>query len=519
MQDHRTRLSLIIVALVHFTGSVLPAAPSTTYGNPRPNIIFIMSDDHTSQAIGAYGSHLAELNPTPTIDRLAEQGMRFDRVFCHNSICTPSRANILTGQYSKTNGVEVLGMALPPERQYLPIELKKAGYQTAMIGKWHLNAEPAAFDFYSVLPGQGDFFNPVFRVRGPKVWPENTIQKIGYHSSDAITEQTLDWLENKRDPNKPFFLAHHYKAPHDMFENAPRYDDYLEDVTIPDPPNLRDPIGASIATQGKGAGMSKYSRWRLGERLGVDNRQDDESYFNETYQTFMKRYLRCVKGVDDGVAKLLAYLEAHDLLESTVILYTGDQGYFLGEKNLMDKRWMYEESMRMPLIVHWPKSVKPAQVNDWLINNTDFAPTLLELAGAEVPDYMQGKSFAGALKGEAKPDDWRTATYYRYWMHMAHNLEVPAHFGIRSDRYKLIFFYGLDFPESTRRPTPQTPAAWEFYDLKKDPRESVNRYEDPEYQAIIAEMKQQLFQIREELNETDTEYPDIQYIIDTHWKR
>ena len=498
-------------------GSLSDAASSDAATDNQPNIIFIMSDDHTSQAVGAYGGHLAELNPTPTIDRLADNGMRFDHVFTHNSICTPSRANILTGQYSRTNGVQILGQPLPPERQYLPIELKKAGYQTAAIGKWHLNAEPAAFDFYTVLPGQGDYFDPTFRVRGPKPWPENTIQKVGYHSSDAITELTLDWLGNERDPDRPFFLAHHYKAPHDMFDNAPRYDDYLADVTIPEPANLRQRPAGSVATEDKGSGMSKYARWRLGERIGVDTRLGDIAFFDTTYQTYLKRYLRCVKGVDDGVAQLLDYLETNDLLENTLIVYTGDQGFLLGEHDLMDKRWMYEESFRMPFIVHWPKAIQPGQTNDWLIDNTDFAPTLLEVAGVETPDYMQGKSFAAALHGEPMPDDWREAVYYRYWMHMAHNLEVPAHFGIRTDRYKLIFFYGIDFEGSGRPPKPPTPAAWEFYDLEKDPSEMINRYHEPAYQDIIAEMKVQLRDTREELNENDAAYPEIQFIIDRYW--
>ncbi len=493
----------------------LPPAQSVVDG-AKPNIIFIMSDDHTTQAIGAYGGRLAELNPTPTIDRLAADGMRFDQVFCHNSICTPSRANILTGQYSQQNGVLILGQSLPPERQYLPIEMKKASYQTAMVGKWHLRAEPAAFDYYCVLPGQGDFFDPTFRVRGDQPWPENTIQLKGFHSSDAITDLSLDWLKTKRDPTKPFFLMHHYKAPHDMFEPAPRYDDYLADVTIPSPANRDTPVGNSVATRGMGAGLGKESPWRLGERLGINPNLSDEEYRDVNYQTFLKRYLRCVKGVDDNIQRLLAYLEEEGLLENTVIVYTGDQGYWLGERDLMDKRWMYEESMCMPLIVHWPRGIPKGQVNDWLINNTDFAPTLLELAGVNTPDYMQGRSFASALRGDPQPDDWREVTYYRYWMHMAHNLRVPAHFGIRSDRYKLIFFYGVDV-KSHRSMMPSTTAAWEFYDLETDPHEMNNLYDHPEYQDQISEMKEKLRQTRIELQETDESHPDIQKVIDLHW--
>jgi arylsulfatase A-like enzyme len=476
-----------------------------------------MSDDHTSQAIGAYQSHLAPLNPTPTIDRLAAEGMRFDRVFCHNSICTPSRANIISGQYSQRNGIRILGNHLAPEKQLLPAQLNKAGYQTAIVGKWHLRVEPVAFDYYCVLPGQGKYFDPTFRIRGEKPWPDSTIQFKGKHCSDAITDLSLDWLKNKRDPNKPFFLAHQYKAPHDMFENAKRYDNYLKDVEIPSPFNRDMPLDGSIATRGMGAGMSKDSSWYLGKRLGIDPALPDDAYRDATYQAFMKRYLRCVKGVDDNLKRLFDYLEANDLMDNTIIVYTGDQGYFLGEHDLMDKRWMYEEAMRMPFIVHWPKIIPKGQTNDWLINNTDFAPTLLELAGAEVPESMQGHSFAAALRGEAKPDDWRKYTYYRYWMHMAHNLKVPAHFGIRGDRYKLIFFYGIDFKDSGRPATPQTPAAWEFYDLKADPHEMQNQYSNPEYKAIIADMKRELKRIREELGETDENYPEIQKIIDANW--
>ena len=226
--------------------------PVLSTADERPNILFIMSDDHTTQGFGCYGSRLAPLNPTPTLDQLAAEGMRFDRVYCNNSICTPSRASIITGQYPQSNGVTDLDGSIPPAKQYLPMEMKKAGYLTAMIGKWHLKDEPAAFDHYCVLPGQGDYFNPAFRVRGDQPWPKNTIQKEG-HSSDVITDITLEWLE-QRDKTKPFFLMHHYKAPHDMFEFAPRYADYLADVEIPEPDNLYDqpaPGFGSVATRGE----------------------------------------------------------------------------------------------------------------------------------------------------------------------------------------------------------------------------------------------------------------------------
>ncbi len=482
----------------------------------RPNVLYIMSDDHCAQAIGAYGGHLAKLNPTPTIDALARDGMRFDRVFCHNSICTPSRSNIITGQYSQTNGVLDLSGKLPPEKEYLPQEMKRAGYHTAMIGKWHLKNEPSSFDYYCVLPGQGKYFNPDFRIRGDKPWPRNLITKDGQHSSDAVTDIGIQWLKGGWDRAKPFFLMHHFKAPHDMFQNAKRYESYLEDVTIPEPGNLHNQPGegfGSEATRTYGAGVTKnHPSWGLGRKLGIDSKLPEPEYGKAVYQKFLKRYLRCVKGVDDNVKRIVDYLREIGELDNTVIMYTGDQGYFLGEHDFMDKRWMYEESMRMPFIVRYPKLAKAGSTNGWLINNTDFAPTILELAGAKTPNYMQGRSFAPALRGQPKPGDWRKVTYYRYWMHMAHGLRVPAHFGIRGERYKLIFFYGCD-PKGRNK----TPVAWEFYDLQKDPHEMTNEYANPEYAKIIADMKVQLKHTREELCETDEKYPEIQKIIDEHW--
>jgi len=473
-----------------------------------------MSDDHTTQAIGAYGSRLAKLNPTPVIDTLASGGMRFDRVFCNNSICTPSRASIITGQYSQANGVMVLDQTLPVKMQHLPREMKKAGYHTAMVGKWHLSAEPAEFDYYCVLPGQGKYFNPSFCTRGDKPWPKNEIQKQGQHESDAVTDISLDWLKNGWDRKKPFFLMHHFKAPHDLFENAKRYDKYLEDVEIPEPDNLFSPPSGSDGSRNMGSGIGRtHAPWKLASKLQTPKDLDDREYAKASYQTFLKRYLRCVKGVDDNVKRLLDYLRETGELDNTVVMYTGDQGFLLGEHDLMDKRWMYEESMRMPFIVYWPGKIKPGSTNDWLINNTDFAPTMLELAGIKAPDYMQGRSFAGALEGKPKPDDWRKATYYRYWMHMAHGLRVPAHFGIRSDRYKLILFYGTDVNGSQQG---RTPCAWEFYDMQNDPIEMHNQYKNPEYQPIIMQMKVQLKETRAALGENDKNKA-INAIIEDNW--
>jgi uncharacterized sulfatase len=323
----------------------------------------------------------------------------------------------------------------------------------------------------------------------------------------------------------------HFKAPHDLFQNDPRYDAYLADVDVPEPTNLHGqpaPGQGSVATRGVddaltsviGASVTRRcDSWGLGRRLGVDQSLPEPDYGREVYQTYLKRSLRCVKGVDDSVGRLLDYLRAEDLLDDTVVLYTSDQGLFLGEHDLMDKRWMYEEALRMPFLVRYPPRIAPGSTNGWLIDNTDFAPTILELAGATAPDFMQGRSFAAALNGAPRPDDWRTTIYYRYWMHMAHELGTPAHFGVRSERYKLIFFYGSDFAKVTGFPerprwgvhanadmnrfAADTPPAWEFYDLEKDPLEMRNEYANPAYREVIAGLKRALREQRQTLDETD----------------
>ena len=401
-----------------------------------------------------------------------------------------------------------------------------------MIGKWHLKKEPAAFDYYCVLKGQGRYFNPVFRIKGENPWPKNTIKKDSMHSSDAITDISLEWLKNGRDKSKPFFLMHHFKAPHDLFQNAKRYDEYLADTEIPEPDNLFNPPAGSVGSKDLGSGMGrKHSPWGLAEYLKTPDIADEREFAKATYQTYLKRYMRCVKGVDDNIKRLIDHLEETGELDNTVIIYTGDQGFLLGEHDLNDKRWMFEETMRMPFIVHWPTKIKKASVNKWLIN-TDFAPTILKIAGVETPDYMQGVSFAAALNGDQKPADWRKVTYYRYWMHMAHKLAVPAHFGVRSDRYKLIFYYGTDYirvptdreelgwgmqnNKDGNRYRKNTPVAWEFYDMENDPFEMNNLYDDPKYSEEINSLKVELKKVREELNETDALYPHIQTIVESN---
>lgn len=507
--------------------------------NKQPNIIFIMSDDHAAQAIGVYGGALSSLNPTPNIDKLANEGMRFDNAFCTNSICTPSRASIISGQYSQTNEVLDLDQKLDVAKQYLPIELKKLGYSTAVVGKWHLKNEPTNFDYYKVLPSQGKYFNPTFLEKGKGDWPKNLVKSEG-HSSDVITDISINYLKSL-DKKKPFFLMHHYKAPHDMFEYAPRYEDYLKNTEIPEPASMyNQPYFGSEGVRGKNDSLVNFIATSVSPRhttsLGKTPTNYADRFFGDisdpklathlAYQKYLKDYLRCVKGVDDNLGRLFAYLKKEGLWDNTIIIYTGDQGMMLGAHDFIDKRWMYDEAMQMPFILHYPKMIQKGEVSDLLINNTDYAPTMIDLAGGKVPDYMQGYSFKNTLEGKQQPN-WREATYYRYWMHIIHHY-VPAHFGVRTKDYKIIFYYGShyltkdEFGDEYWTKTyvgydEETPHTWEFYDLKNDPKELHNRYSDPAYKEIIKDLKLQLLQQREELNETDVNYPHIEKIIEENW--
>jgi len=529
-------LSVLCFAIIFWTSSCVEKMS-------RPNIIFIMSDDHAAQAIGIYNSHLARLNPTPVLDEFASEGITFNNCFVTNSICTPSRASIITGQYSHVNGILDLEDQLDPskhdtlrrEQQYLPIEMKKLGYETAMIGKWHLQTEPN-FGYYQVLPGQGRYFNPSFIKSGGKNWPANRVDYQG-HSADIITDLAIEWIKNRK-KDKPFFLMHHYKSPHGPFSHAKRYETYLEDMDIPEPVSMyfRDAWG-SEATRGKndslihciGSSVSPRNIYRNYVTVyHIDTTLSYDMATHLAYQTYLKKYLRCIKGIDDNLSRLFRFLKEEGLWDNTVIIYTSDQGMMLGAHDFMDKRWMYEESMRMPFIIHDPRSALAGVKTDLIINNTDFAPTLLELAGGKAPDYMQGRSFASEIYG-LPPQNWRTATYYRYWMHLEH-LDVPAHFGLRTKDYKLIFFYGEHYdPDLTGTKSMYwmdvsalirtTPPAWELYDLRRDPQELVNRYKDPAYAPVIAELKEELRQLRSDLNDTDDNFPHLKEIIEKNWNK
>ncbi len=522
----------LLLILSFFT--ILSAAAVAT-AEDRPNIIYVMSDDHAAHGIGAYGSRLATLNPTPNIDRLAKEGILFENAFCTNSICSPSRACVLTGQYAHVNGAYDLKGDVLPENQFLAIEMKKAGYETAMIGKWHLKVEPAAFDFYTVLPGQGKYHDPEFRVRGEKGWGKDLIKFEGKHSSDAITDITLDWLENGRDGEKPFFLMHHYKAPHDYFEHAERYNEYLADVDIPQPENLwleNQPHFGSIATRGyedelvphigTSIGIRNPRRSYSGDlpRLFPQDYPEDYDPSEMTpaeiktmaYNVYLRKYLRCIKGIDDNMGRLFAYLEKNDLMDNTVIIYTGDQGFMLGEHDYQDKRWMYEESMRMPFLVRYPKTIEAGIRTDAIIENVDYAATMLDFAGVEsTPEYMQGRSFKAVCETGDEPEGWKQEAYYRYWMHMAHH-DNPGHVGIRTKTHKLIYYYGANYDGGY-----QTPPGWELYDLEKDPSESVNQYENEEYAEVVSDLKTRLANRRKEIGDTGEDFPDLEAILQEFW--
>ncbi len=516
------------LALVQRTFVFADESPSSK----PPNILFIMSDDHTTQAIGTYATLLKDLDPTPTIDTLAAEGIRFDNAFCTNAICTPSRACIITGQYDHTNGVFDLNGSIRPENQTLPIVMRRAGYQTAMIGKWHLKEEPN-YDYYKVLPGQGKYFDTDFRIQGEKDWPGNTIVYPGVHSTDAITDATIDWLKRHRDPSRPFFVCHHYKAPHDYFENHPRYDDYLAEVEIPEPKSLwnKPDTWGSIATRGHDDELTPHIGTSIGRRnprrsYAVDlpkefpkefawdandpNLSDDEVK-RLAYQAYLKKYLRCVKGVDDNLKRLFDHLKSEDLFDNTVIIYTGDQGFWLGEKDYQDKRWAYDPSERMPLIVRYPKSIPAGTRSNAIIENVDFPALMMDFAGVTPPDSVQGRSFRQICETTVEPADWKQSTYYRYWMHMAHH-DNPGEMAIRTKTHKLIYFYGCDYDGGN-----QTPPAWELYDLINDPEELNNLYEDPASFAVRDQLKEELAKLRRDVGDDGSHFPKTEAVVQEFW--
>jgi N-acetylglucosamine-6-sulfatase len=491
-------------------------APAVHTGqSEQPNILFIFSDDHTTQSIGSYASdpsiptvdgRLAGIARSENIDRIAEEGARLDNCFCTNAICVPSRASVLTGQYSHETDVYTLMDAFDPERPHVGKELQASGYETAMIGKWHLKEDPSGFDHWLRLPGQGRYFDPRMKLKG-----EDEYRSYEGFSSDVITRQSIDWMRARADRDGPFCLMTHYKSCHGPFGFPPRNEELFEDIVIPEPPSLwedkshRSPgsrtYGLSIETMAGRLIQEHYGGWEPPQPL---EEMTERQVLRHAHQAFVKRYLRSAAAIDQGVGQLLDYLDAAGLAENTVVIYSSDQGYFLGEHNYIDKRWMYEESLRMPFMIRYPGRITPGTTVSDLTLNVDFAPTFLDLAGRDAPEYMQGSSFLPQLCGEDAPG-WRDGAYFRYYHHTA-NGNRPAHYGIRTDRYKLIFFYGLPLEHGDlERPTEP---GMELYDLKKDPREMDNVYEDPAYRDIAHRLEQALLEKKDELGDID-EDPEL----------
>ena len=485
----------------------------------KPNVVFVFSDDHAPHAIGAYDGWLKSVNPTPVIDRLASEGMLFVNSFCTNSICGPSRAVIQTGKHSHKNGFMNNGNTFDWNQQTFPKLLQKAGYQTAIYGKSHLKGKPQGYDDWAVLPGQGLYYNP------DMIFPDGRRRIDGY-CTDVVTDLAVDWLENKRQKDKPFMLMVQHKAPHRNWMPALRHLDLYDDVEIPEPPTLFDEWKDNAPAarlqeleidrhmdlnydlfvdltpefnQPPSQLRQDRSAWHNMKRMSPEQLEKWRAHyaprdkaFHEAkltgkalvrwkFQRYAKNYLRCVKGVDESVDNLQKTLKKLGLDKNTIVIYCSDQGFYIGDHGWYDKRWMYDESLKMPFIVKWPGVTKPGSRNTDLIQNLDYAQTFLELAGAKIPEDMQGKSLVPLLKGNT-PKDWRKSIYYHYYEYPSVHM-VPRHNGIRTKRYKLMHFYQFE-------------NEWELYDLKNDPDELNNLYDDPKHAKLQKIMKAKLEKLR-----------------------
>ncbi len=506
-QSRRSFLkSLGLGALVAGTSSSLLNAAAVP--KDRPNIIFIFSDDHAFGAISAYGGRLAKVAPTPNIDRLANEGVLFNKSYVSNSICAPARAVILTGKHSHLNGVLDNGNRLDGSQPTFTKCLQSNGYQTAIVGKWHLKSEPIGFDYWNVLPGQGAYYNPDFRT------PDGKVRVEGY-VTDIVTDKALNWLDKDRDKSKPFMLMLQHKAPHRPWEPPVKYLDLFDGVDIPEPKTLFD----NYATRGTAAheqDMTIDKTMTMGYDLKVwDDKvatkkriphhrmtpeqikdwdaalKPENDAFKKAglkgkclvrwkYQRYVKNYLRCIRSVDDNVGRVLDYLDKSGLAKNTVVVYSSDQGFYLGEHGWFDKRFMYKESFRTPLLARWPGVTKPGTVNNDLVQNLDLAQTFLDIANVPQPAEMQGVSIKPLLHGQA-PANWRKSLYYHYYEFPGvHN--VNRHEGVATKRYKLIHFYQLK--------------EWELYDLDNDPSELRNQYANPQYAPVVASLKKELIRLR-----------------------
>ena len=506
----RTFLSALCILLVCHKQSI---------ADQKPNIVFIFSDDHAPHAIGAYNGWLKSVNPTPRIDELAKQGMLFEKSFCTNSICGPSRAVIMTGKHSHKNGFMNNGNTFNWNQQTFPKILRKVGYTTALYGKSHLKGNPKGFDDWKVLPGQGDYYNPDL------ITPKGRV-RIDGHCTDVVTDLAVEWLKTGRDKTKPFMLMVQHKAPHRNWMPALRHLPLYDDIKIPEPTTLFDKwednapparhqeleidrhmdinydLFLDLTADYEGAPSQKRqdrSAWRNMKKMTKDQLSSWRAFygprdkaFHEAnlsgkelvrwkFQRYAKNYLRCVRGVDDSVGKIQDTLKNLKLDDNTVVIYSSDQGFYIGDHGWYDKRWMYEESLMMPLIVKWPGVTKPDSRSVQMVQNLDYAQTFLEMAGAEIPSNMQGRSLVPILKN-GKADDWRKSIYYHYYEYPSVHM-IPRHYGIRTERYKLIHFY-------------QFGNEWEMYDLKEDPDELTNIYGKADKKSLQKDLKEQLVAIR-----------------------
>jgi len=490
----------------------------------KPNILFILSDDHTSQAWGIYGGIISQYVKNENIRKLASEGCVLDNCFCTNSLCAPSRASIITGRYSQLNGVRLLEDALSPQLPNIAKSLQSGGYQTGLVGKWHLKKEPTGFDYFAVFSGQGTYRNPIFKTKGNWVDDgkndKNVGEKTQGYSTDIITDKVIKWIQ-ERDKNKPFMMFCHFKATHEPWDYPERMKDLYKDVVFPEPSTLFE-----FGTEKTGRAFLGQTYETLAERFEKRNvivkgslkepgfttkGLDSVAARKKVYQRFMQDYLRCGAAIDDNIGRLLKTLDGEGIKDNTIVVYVSDQGYFMGEHGFMDKRIMYEEPLRMPFVIRYPKEIPAGTRNRDIILNVDFASLLADYGGVEPPEGVQGISFRENLNGHT-PRNWRKEMYYRYW---TQQIDRPAHIGIRNERYKLIFFYGDGL--KTKELKFSTTPAWEFHDLKMDPTESKNTYNNPQYASIIKDMKKELLRLREQYKDTDESTPRMKEIMDKYY--
>jgi len=495
----------------------------------RPNIIYIMADDHAEQAISAYGHPISQLAPTPNIDRIADEGALFLNNFCTNSLCGPSRAVVLTGKFSHINGFRMNGERFDGSQQTFPKLLQNAGYTTGIVGKWHLYGFPQGFDYWKILDDQGHYYNPTFIFQGQNGKAADTLDIPGY-ATDIITDQAIEYLNQVKDGGKPFMLMVHHKAPHRNWMPALRHVNKYDSIQFPLPDTYftdhEGSLGSQLQqqtiykdmyeghdlklTKEKGKPELAWNPWPNDfERMTPEQRKTwDEAYKvkNDAFhdanlsgralaeykgQRFLQEYLATIASVDESVGKILDYLKENNLSENTIVVYTTDQGFYLGEKGWFDKRYMYEESLAMPLLIKYPNHIQPGTVVNAMTQNLDFAETFLDYASVEIPSDMQGKSLRPLLENTEESEDFRDAIYYHYYDYPAFHM-VKKHYGVRTKRYKLMHFYDdID--------------TWELYDLQEDPEEIHNQIDNPEYDAIEAQLRTRLAELEKQYQITDKE--------------